>query len=43
MQFLWIFMYFQIRRNLLINEKNAIKAVELVEQSTDVETGGCEE
>ena len=42
MQFLWIFMYFQIRRNLLINEKNAIKAVELVEKSADVETGECE-
>jgi hypothetical protein len=43
MQFLWIFMYFQIRRNLLINEKNAIKEVERVEKSVDVETGGCEE
>jgi hypothetical protein len=37
MQFLWTFMYFQIRRNLLINEKNAIKEVELVEKSVDVE------
>jgi len=42
MQSLWIFMYFQIRRNLLAYEKNANKAIELLENSVNVEEGGCE-